>query len=157
MLNWVLHHSTPAIICRFSRILEFICTLGLFFFSSLWNWAYFFFPLQKYSCHNVTWWAAALWTQTGRNSSWTAAAAKVWAHSLLHSVHFSEWCQFRTCNSCFNATSSSQPSSFLKLKWGISTISEFIYKDFPLTLTVVLKPSSLLLLTCVYLDLSGTC
>lgn len=54
---------------------------------------YFFFPLQKYSYHNVTWWAAALWTQPGRNSSWTAAA-KVWAHpffvpfTLVNDVHF---------------------------------------------------------------------
>lgn len=44
----------------------------------------FFFSLQKYSYHNVTWWAAALWTQPGRNSSWTAAAAaKVWAHPFF--------------------------------------------------------------------------
>lgn len=54
-----------------------------FWVFSLWNWVCIFFSLQKYSYHNVTWWAAALWTQPGRNSSWTAAAAKVWAHPFF--------------------------------------------------------------------------
>lgn len=67
--------------------------LLFWFFFSLWNWVCIFFSLQKYSYHNVTWWAAALWTQPGRNSSWTAAA-KVWAHpffvpfTLVNDVHF---------------------------------------------------------------------
>lgn len=57
-------------------------TILLIFFFPLWNWVFFFFSLQKYSYHNVSWWAAALWTQPCRNPSW-AAAAKVWAHPFF--------------------------------------------------------------------------
>lgn len=70
--------------CFFAGFPIFWKLYAWFWFFSLWNWVCIFFSLQTYSYHNVTWWAAALWTQPGRNSSWTAAAAaKVWAHPFF--------------------------------------------------------------------------